>query len=415
MKVNLKKKTILKIAALITVLVTTIAVIFASQSSFKTSSLTEEQLFENKIAKSYTEFTNEDKNTNVDNVKFGSYFLRDLEGNNVAHMLGGTCKQIGEYRDELYFDIQVNGDSYIDNAKIRITNANFKATFNYLQDDYLKQNYKGTYSEIQFNRIDGGSEEQIYGSISTPVINNYNDYSKTAIIVFTCDYHDIYTGEVEHVEKQVPITVDWYGYLNTQVDANKYSYLPKPSGNTVSTSFRIKENSDLLLKDRIIEIKIPNIRQWQPVSARLSDSNAVYDAETQTLTLHTESVYDEAGNLTTSIPKETSYTVYATYPEDAFYYSQYVGSDDIFNGHDSISFDTTVTTYAYSNQSAGFENIVSSENTVYPTVSFREKNADPAPLGTTLVVYYEHQNEEISIQRILDNHSDYLQRSFYIE
>ncbi len=405
MKVNLRKstKTILKIAGLMIVLLTTIVAICMRQANNKIS-LTEEQLFENRVAKSYNELTNADKETNVANVKFGAYFLRDLEGNNVAHMLDGTCKQIGEYRDELYFDIQVSGDSYIDNAKIKITNANFYAQFNYLKDDYLKDNYKGVYSVIEFNRIEGGSEEQIYGSISTATINNYNDYSKTALVTFTCDYHDIYTGEVEQVEKIVPITVDWYGSLNTAVRANTNSYAPKPSGNTVSTTFEVEEFSDLLLKDRTIVIKVPNIRQWSPVSARLSDANAVYDPEMQTLTLTSESVYDENGELTNSIPKKATYTIYATYPEDAFYYSNLVGSDDIFNGRDAIKFDTTVTTNAYSNQKPEFENIVSSTNTVYPTVNFHPQNAEPAPLGTTLIVRYEHQREEISIQRILENY-----------
>lgn len=405
MKVNLRKstKTILKIAGLMIVLLTTIVAICIRQANTKIS-LTEEQIFENRVAKNYNELTIADKDTNVENVKFGAYFLRDLEGNNVAHMLDGTCKQIGDNKDDLYFDLQVNGDSYIDNAKIKITNANFKAEFNYLKDDYLKYNYKGIYSEIEFDKIEGGSEEQIYGSISTAVINNYNDYSKTAIITFTCDYHDIYTGEVTQVEKQIPITVDWYGKLNTTVRAQTNSYLPKPTGNTVSTSFEIEEYSDLLLKDRTIEIKIPNIRQWQPVTARLSDSNAVYNPETQTITLHTESTFDEDGNQTSSISRSTSYTVYATYPEDAFYYSDLVGSTDIFNGQDSINFDTTVTTHAYSNQGPEFENIVSSENTVYPNVYFKANNNPPGPLGTSLVVHYEHTSKEISIQKILENY-----------
>ena len=413
MKVNLKKstKTVLTIASLMIVLITTIIAVCMRQATIFKSSLTEEQIFENRVARNYNEFTPEDKDTNVANVKFASYFLRDLEGNNVAHMLDGTCKKIGT-TDDLYFDIQVSGDSYIDNARISITNANFNARFNYLKDDYLTSSYKGVYRTIGFNRIEGGTEEQIFGSIELGQINNYNDYSKTAIITFTADYHDIYTGEVTPVEKQVPITVDWYGDVNTYVEAKNNTYGPNSiTGNTVSTSFEIREYFDtksrektLLLKDRIIEIKVPNLRQWEPVTARLSDGNAVYNPETKTLTLTTESTFDENGNCLSSIAKEASYTLYITYPEEAYQYTTLVGADDIFNGKEQLSCKTTVTTYAYNNQGAEFENIVSSENVVYPTIKFTPPHTEPAPLDTTVVVYYEHEDSEISIQKVLENY-----------
>lgn len=413
MKVNLRKstKTMLKIAGLMIVLITTIVAICIRQATTFTSSLTEEQLFENRVAKNYNELTNADKETNVANVRFGSYFLRDLEGNNVAHMLDGTCKKIGG-TDELYFDIAVSGDAYIDNVRIKITNANFDAEFNYLKDDYLKYDYRGKYDLIEFNRIDGGSEEQIFGNIKYKPVNNYNDYSKTAVITFTADYHDIYTGETAQVEKQVPITVDWYGDLNTVVRPMTYSYSPyNISGNTVSTSFEIKEYTNellkdqtLLLKDREIEVKIPNLRQWEPVTARLSDGNAVYNPETKTLTLTTESTFDENGNCTSSITKEISYTIYITYPEEAYQYTTYVGADDIFNGQEQLSCKTTVTTHAYNNQGAEFESIITSDNTVYPTIKFTPPQTPPAPLDTTVVVYYEHEQKEISIQKALENY-----------
>ena len=406
MKVNLGKttKTVLKIASLMIVLITTIVAICMSQASFK-SALTEEQLFENRVAKNYNELTNDDKETNVTNVKFGAYFLRDLNGDNTAHMLDGTCKRIGS-TDELYFDIAVSGDSYIDNARIKITNANFNAQFNYLKDDYLKDNYKGTYDEIQFNRIEGGSEEQIYGSIKYRAISNYNDYSKTAIITFTAEYHDIYTGETAQVEKQVPITVDWYGNLNTSVKSNASAYRPGGvPGNTVSTSFEYEEFSDLLLKDRKIEIQIPNIRDWEPVTARLSDENAIYNPETKTLTLITESTFDSEGNCTNSIPKNGSYTIYITYPGEAFVYNSNVSSNDIFTRRDSIKCETVVTTHAYNNQGTEFENIKTSNSVVYPSISFTENEQQPGEvLRTTINAYYEHDKKVISIQNILENY-----------
>ena len=409
MKLNLResKKTILKITSLITILITTIAVIFIRQGNLK-SVLTEAQIFENKVAKNYNELTVEDKATNVDNVKFGAYFLRDLEGNNVAHMLDGTCKKLSD-KDELYFDIQVNGDSYIENAKIEITNSNFYTEFNYLKDDFLKKNYKGDYDTIEFNKIDGGSEELIKGIIRSIQITNYNDYSKTAIIKFTCEYHDIYTEEVTLVEKEVPITVDWYGSLETRVEGAVSTYYPSNiSDNTINTNFTVSATNHLIIKDRKIEIKIPNLRDWEPINARLSNDNAIWNAETKTLTLNLETEFDENGECRRQISNYDYYTIYITYPEEAFAYDKSGDewTDDLFRNRETIKCEIDVTTTAYNNQGSEFENILTSENQTNSIIRFAEEE-DPAPVigEETYIVEYSHRYNSIFLNKILENYN----------
>jgi hypothetical protein len=409
MKLNLResKKTILKITSLITILITTIAVIFIRQGNLK-SVLTEAQIFENKVAKNYNELTVEDKATNVDNVKFGAYFLRDLEGNNVAHMLDGTCKKLSD-KDELYFDIQVNGDSYIENAKIEITNANFITEFNYLKDDFIKKNYVGNYDTIEFNKIDGGSEELIKGVINSIPITNYNDYSKTAIIRFTCEYHDIYTEEVTLVEKEVPITVDWYGSLETRVEGAVSTYYPSNiSDNTIKTNFTVYATENLIIKDRKIEIKIPNLRDWEPINARLSNDNAIWNAETKTLTLNLETEFDENGQCRRQISNYDDYTIYITYPEEAFAYdiSGDEWTDDLFRNRETINCEIDVTTTAYNNQGSEFENILTSENQANSIIRFaEEEDPDPVIGEETYIVEYSHRHDPIYLDKILENYN----------
>ena len=66
---------------------------------------------------------------------------------------------------------------------------------------------------------------------------------------------------------------------------------------------------------------------------------------------------------------------------------------------------TTVTTHAYNNQGAEFENIKTSNNVVYPSISFTEKEQQHGEvLRTTINAYYEHDKKEISIQNILENY-----------
>jgi hypothetical protein len=409
MKVNLRKstKTILKVASLMIVLITTIVAICLNNATFK-SSLTEEQLFENRVAKNYNELTNDDKETNVPNVKFGAYFLRDIEGNNVAHMLDGTCKKLSD-KDELYFDIQVNGDSYIENAKIEITNANFITEFNYLKDDFIKKNYVGNYDTIEFNKIDGGSEELIKGVINSIPITNYNDYSKTAIIKFTCEYHDIYTEEVTLVEKEAPITVDWYGSLETTVDGAESTYYPSNiSDNTIKTNFTVYATENLIIKDRKIEIKIPNLRDWEPINARLSNDNAIWNAETKTLTLNLETEFDENGQCRRQISNYDDYTIYITYPEEAFAYdiSGDEWTDDLFRNRETINCEIDVTTTAYNNQGSEFENILTSENQANSIIRFaEEEDPDPVIGEETYIVEYSHRHDPIYLDKILENYN----------
>ena len=54
----------------------------------------------------------------IDNIKFSSFFLRDLDSDGYAEKLKGTCKEIGK-EDTLYMELNVQTAGYLKNAKVQ--------------------------------------------------------------------------------------------------------------------------------------------------------------------------------------------------------------------------------------------------------------------------------------------------------
>ena len=59
----------------------------------------------------------------TDNVKFSSFFLRDLNGDGYAEKLKGTCKELGK-QDTLYMELNVLTEGSLKNGKIEIERKN---------------------------------------------------------------------------------------------------------------------------------------------------------------------------------------------------------------------------------------------------------------------------------------------------
>ena len=78
-----------------------------------------------KRAMSYEQFTAGDESVEgTDNVKFSTFFLRDLDGDGYAEKLKGTCKEVGS-QDTLYMELKVLTDGYLKDGRIEINGNNF--------------------------------------------------------------------------------------------------------------------------------------------------------------------------------------------------------------------------------------------------------------------------------------------------
>ncbi len=89
------------------------------------------------IYKNYEQFTEEDENVEgTDNVKFGAFFLKDIDGDGYTEKMNGSCITIGK-NDTLYMEIKVNTEGYLTNGKIEIAGKNFFYETNLIQDNVI--------------------------------------------------------------------------------------------------------------------------------------------------------------------------------------------------------------------------------------------------------------------------------------
>ena len=90
----------------------------------------------------------------TDNVKFSSFFLRDLNGDGYAEKLKGTCKELGK-QDTLYMELNVLTEGSLKNGKIEIVGKNFYYQSALPRDEEFKESYIGpNIKTIEFNEIE---------------------------------------------------------------------------------------------------------------------------------------------------------------------------------------------------------------------------------------------------------------------
>ena len=95
-KFSKKKIKILIILFTIIALITTIVFVV-----LKKNTKTHLSSYDNELLRTmaYEQFVDGDENIDAtDNVKFSSFFLRDLDGDGYAEKIKGTCKEVGNQR-----------------------------------------------------------------------------------------------------------------------------------------------------------------------------------------------------------------------------------------------------------------------------------------------------------------------------
>ena len=138
----------------------------------------------------------------TENVKFSSFFLRDLDGDGYAEKIKGTCKEVGN-QDTLYMEIIVQTAGYLKDAKIDINGQNFYLETALPKDNELKDNYIGNnIKSIEFEQLNNGTQKILTGTVKSgdyssslskysAIGNNINNYSRNDnSIVLTGTYVD---------------------------------------------------------------------------------------------------------------------------------------------------------------------------------------------------------------------------------
>lgn len=316
----------------------------------------------------YAEVTDEGKVENTDFVKFSAFFTRDLDGDENAEKLLGTCRNVNN-TDQLYIDLNVLTNGYLKNGKITINSTNFNYSMNMVKDSVLKNNYiSNNVKVIELNQVNSGTQKLILGDIHAYIGNDINNYSKTSTITLT-GTHISDEGIETNINKTVEITVDWHGEVKAELrGATAYYNYDELDTETVSVSFTLNEiQKELILKDNEVKVTIPELNGFAPTEVKCTNSNieSEYNSESKELKIKRTSTYNDNGIVTSTLSRSNTYTVQITYPKEAY---------------DAISSYTTLTINAegyytgYNNPNEEFKNPYESNKVKgKATIVFREK------------------------------------------
>ena len=275
----------------------------------------------------------------IDNVKFSSFFLRDLDGDGYAEKLKGTCKEIGT-EDTLYMEIIVQTAGYLKDGKIQIDGKNFYMQTSLPKDNELKSNYIGNnIKTIEFENLNNGTQKLLtgivrsgnytYNSQKTSALgNNINNYSKQDNkIILTGIYVD--ENDEEHeIRKEINLEMDWYGTTRTTIGNTYQNFRDlddrvNNENGTIDFNFTIRTDETdekLQISKNHIEAIIPELNGYKPQNITVISSNVDYnyDEEASKLTIDRTASVNETGELTSSVARTNNYQISVKYPIEAY-------------------------------------------------------------------------------------------------
>ena len=258
-------------------------------------------------AMTYGEFTAEDEKTDSDCVRFGAFFLRDLDGDGYAEKVKGTCKKIGE-SDYLYFSLNVLTEGTLKNGKIEIQGENIYLQTALIDDEVVSGNYiSNNTSVINLKDISVGTQKLIFGNVRSGNYNNKNEmrsalgndttkYSRENKIILT-GTHVADDGTETNIRKEIVLPVDWYEETKAEIPytyagqtKNKYqSYntenIVDEAKGTIKINFKLvtqETQNRLILSKAYIEGTIPDFNGYAPLNVEFIGTNVEYTYNSET-------------------------------------------------------------------------------------------------------------------------------------
>lgn len=316
----------------------------------------------------YVNYINEDGTigNECNFIEFSAFFTRDLDGDGYAERLNGTCKNLSD-TDTLYAEVNVLTKGHLEDGKITLNANNFKWKTAIVSDNIVEGDYIGETSEIKLkSQVQNGSQKLLWGTISQNIGNNINNYSKISSMTLTGTYVDD-DGNKTKIQKNVDLTVDWYGTTETSVNRyyynnNGYSSYDNQlldisnivTENGIELNFRAaisETNKTLLLQKQVAELSIPNLNGYKPTLVTVLDKSVEYNynEETSKLTIIRSSIVDEeSGKLISSISRNNINNIKIQYPLEAY---DQASADSIVLNIPIVGYN-----YGYNNPNEEFEN-----------------------------------------------------------
>ena len=357
MKGSKNTKICASITAIIFIIAIIVTIILTNFNMSKNQTI--QQITDPEILRSlsYEQITDEEENAQNEYVKFQAFFTRDLNDDGYAEKLKGTCRNISD-TDELYIELNVLTDGYLKNGVISLNAENFTWKTAIVSDNIVNGNYIGNTTSIRLqDKIPAGSQKILWGTISSKIGNNINNYCKEATITLT-GTHVSDDGKTQTpINKTVKVIVDWHGDVGAKITGTKINKNIEDiqiTENTVNFQLNLQTQEPiqkLLLKENVITAEIPQFNGFNPINVTTT-GDYTYDKETRILTARKSSIVDENGNISQALARQNTYTVNIEYPVEAYVLEA-----------NSVTLEIPLTTYyvAYNNSNEQFENPITSD------------------------------------------------------
>ena len=269
-----------------------------------------------------------------EDIDFNVFFLRDTDGDGYAESFSEIDRSFATEQqsktdsskvEPMFLELNVKTQGKLKNAKVTITDSNFKWKTAIISDNIIKKDYIGYTDEIEFNDMTNGTQVLVYGTIESLISNNINDYGKESTITLTGTFVDDDENEFI-INKEQKLKVNWNGVTSTYIHSpNSQSYdidnAIKPRKIQSDFYIEVWENSyQLLMNKQEVELEIPQLNGYDPIGVTCTSANVKqqYDAETRKLVVTRQATVNEKGIITRSVSRQNIYNFTVEYPISAY-------------------------------------------------------------------------------------------------
>ena len=258
-------------------------------------------------------------------VKFDAFFLNDADGDGTADSFrGATIKN--KKSDKLYFNLQIDGDATLKNAKISFVNDNVILSGYLPTSVFDTSTLTDQFNYVELKEVGTGLNSFFYINVTPNIDKNISKYSSNNYIILTGTVVNNQTGEETNIIKQVTYTVDSfsdriYSYVtNSGVNANSNTFI-------VTYTIDVKETeNEMPLYKSYLTGTVSDLKGLEPLDVRVSNGSSnytyTYDSTTKTFeavktSVINDGVIDKAAYNTIDYGvRTTKWTVTVRYPYD---------------------------------------------------------------------------------------------------
>lgn len=242
----------------------------------------------------------QNNNTNIADVTFDAYFKTD-SGNMHYRQANISDNQV-----YLYVQVSVLEKGSLDNAKIKIDDANFKIKDNNYSNSYIKSINKQT-NEIQLNSViyNNNVELEIPIEFDKKDTVNAQYFSKESTVQLTGTYKE--EEKEEQLEGSKIVKLEWTDNTDVTISQNVEKFVDLGE-NGILMQQQITstvENGSLPRETEQLKINVPKINNLLPNTVevlsngkKLEDSNIQYNQDAGQVTITKQSNTDAEGNTT---------------------------------------------------------------------------------------------------------------------